>query len=79
MASQSFTASQVCQIITGEDGDVDYMFPGSDDDLGMEDMDDTDELDRQRESESDADTEIEPVDGNSPDVGNSPSSPREMN
>ena len=29
---------------------MDYMFPGSDDDLGMEDMDDTDELDRQRES-----------------------------
>ena len=77
MASQNFTASQVCQIITGEDGDVDYMFPGSDDDLGMEDMDDTDELERQTESEGDA--EIESVDGNSPDIENSPSSPREMN
>ena len=26
---------------------MDYMFPGSDDDLGMEDMDSTDELERQ--------------------------------
>ena len=66
MASQTFTASQGCQIVTGEDGDVDYMFPGSDDDLGMEDMDDVDELERQAESESDA--EIESIDGNSPDV-----------
>ena len=40
----------------GLHGDVDYMFPGSDDDLGMEDMDDIDELERQTESEGDADT-----------------------
>ena len=39
MASETFTASQVCQIVTGDDGDLDYMFPGSDDDLGMEDTD----------------------------------------
>ena len=44
MASQAFTASQVCQIVTGEDGDLDYMFPGSDDDLDMEDIDDVDEM-----------------------------------
>ena len=37
MASQTFSASQVCQIVTGDDGDLDYVFPGSDDDLGMED------------------------------------------
>ena len=81
MASQTFTASQVCQTVTREDGDVDYTFPGSDDDLGMEDMDNTDELERQTESEGDADAEIESVDGNSPGVENStsPSSPREMN
>ena len=66
MASQTFTACQVCQIVTGEDGDVDYMFPGSDDDLGMEDVDNTDELERKTESEGDADAEIESVDGNSP-------------
>ena len=65
MASETFTASQVCQIVTGEDGDLDYMFPGSDDDLGMEDMDDSDELERQAESESDADAEIESTDGTS--------------
>ena len=79
MASETFTASQVCQIVTGDDGDLDYMFPGSDDDLGMEDMDDSDELEKQAESESDADAEIESTDGNSPDVENSPPSPSETN
>ena len=78
MASETFTASQVCQIVTGDDGDLDYMFPGSDDDLGMEDMDD-DELERQAESESDADAEIESTDGTSPDVENSLPSPSERN
>ena len=30
---QRFSAAQVCQIITGDDGEVDYIFPGSDDEL----------------------------------------------
>ena len=42
MASQMFSASQVCQIVSGEDGDLDYVFPGSDDDLGMEETDEED-------------------------------------
>ena len=62
MASQRFSASQVCQIVTGEDGDMDYMFPGSDDDLDMEDMDD---LESQGDSESESDTEMDQVGGNS--------------
>ena len=42
MASQMFSASQVCQIVSGEDGDLDYVFPGSDDDLGKEETDEED-------------------------------------
>ena len=30
---QRFSAAQVCEIITGDDGEVDYIFPGSDDEL----------------------------------------------
>ena len=30
---QRFSAAQVCEIITGVDGEVDYIFPGSDDEL----------------------------------------------
>ena len=30
---QRFSAAQVCQIITGDDREVDYIFPASDDDL----------------------------------------------
>ena len=37
MASSDVHCCQVCQIVTGEVGDMDYMFPGSDDDLDMED------------------------------------------
>ena len=51
-ASQTFTASQVCHIVTGEDGNLDYMFPGSDDDLDMEDMDDVDEMEGHADSEN---------------------------
>ena len=49
MASQTFTATQVCQIVTGADGEMEYMFPGNDDDLGMKDRDDPDELATSRE------------------------------
>ncbi len=28
---QTFSASLVCEIITGDDGEVDFMFPGSGD------------------------------------------------
>ena len=40
MARSSFSASQVCQIICGDDSDEEYIFSGSDDDLGMDDLDD---------------------------------------
>ena len=35
MASPRFSASRVCSILAGDDGELDYMFPGSDDDLEM--------------------------------------------
>ena len=49
MASQMFSTSQVCQIVSGEDGDLDYVFLGSDDDLGMKE---TDEVDLENEVDS---------------------------
>ena len=55
-ASQTFTASQVCQIVTGENGDLDYMFPGSDDDLDMHDLD---EVERKADSENETNAEKE--------------------
>ena len=39
MASPRFSASRVCSILAGDDGELDYMFPGSDDDLNMGEMD----------------------------------------
>ena len=42
MARSSFSVSQVCQILCGDDGDEEYVFSGSDDELGMEDLDDDD-------------------------------------
>ena len=46
---QRFSAAQVCQIITGDDGEVDYIFPGSDDELDALELfeidDDTDVFD----------------------------------
>ena len=38
MASSQYSVSQVCQILAGEDGELEYMFPGSDDDLDMEEQ-----------------------------------------
>ena len=35
MASSRYNAGQVCSIVTGEGDDLEYMFPGSDDDPGM--------------------------------------------
>jgi len=52
MASWTFTICQVCQIVTGEDGDMNFMSPGSDDDLDMEDWDDP-------ERQSETATEVE--------------------
>lgn len=40
---QRFSAAQVCQIITGDDGEVDYIFPGSDDELDALELYETDE------------------------------------
>ena len=42
MARSSFSASEVCQIVCGDDSDEEFIFPGSDDDLGMNDTDDDD-------------------------------------
>ena len=42
MARSSFSVSEVCQILCGGDGDEEYVFSGSDDDLGMDDLDDDD-------------------------------------
>lgn len=39
MARSSFSVSEVCQIVC-EDGDEEYIFSGSDDDLGMDDLED---------------------------------------
>ena len=39
MVSPRFSASRVCSILAGDDGELDYMFPGSDDDLEMGEMD----------------------------------------
>ena len=38
MARSSFSVSEVCQILCGDDGDEEYVFSGSDDDLGMDDL-----------------------------------------
>jgi len=43
---QKFNAVQVCQIITGDDGEVDYIFPGSDDELDALELYETDDQDR---------------------------------
>ncbi len=50
MARSSFSASEVCQIVCGDDNDEKFIFPGSDDDLGMNDTDDDDQ-----EGDSDCD------------------------
>ena len=39
MASLRFSASRVCSILAGDDGELDYMFPGRYDDLEMGEMD----------------------------------------
>ena len=39
MASPRFSASRVCSILAVDDGELEYMFPGSDDDLEMGEMD----------------------------------------
>ena len=49
MARSSFSVSEVCQIVC-EDGDEEYIFSGSDDDLGMDDLED-DNLDGESEFE----------------------------
>ena len=40
---QRLNAAQVCQIITGDDREVDYTFPGSDDELDALELYETDE------------------------------------
>ena len=40
---QRFSAAQVCQIITGDDEEVDYIFPGSDDELDALELHEIDE------------------------------------
>ena len=38
MASSRFDVSRVCSILAGDHGDTDFIFPGSDDELEMGDM-----------------------------------------
>ena len=38
MASLRFSVCHVCDIIAGDDGESEYMFPGSDDELEMGDF-----------------------------------------
>ena len=39
MVSSGFlTAAQVCNIMCGDEGDIDYMFPGSDDEFDANDL-----------------------------------------
>ena len=38
MATPHFNVSGVCSILAGDHGDTDFIFPGSDDELEMEDM-----------------------------------------
>ncbi len=45
MASPRFNVAQVCQIVSGEDGETDYMFPGSDDELDALELNESDEDD----------------------------------
>ena len=51
---QRFSAAQVCQIITGHDGEVDYIFPGSDDELDALELYETDE----DQARTDDDTDV---------------------
>ena len=40
---QRFSGAQVCQIITGDDGELDCIFPGSDDELDALELHEIDE------------------------------------
>ncbi len=47
--SQYFIASEVCNILIDVDGDMEYIFPGSDDDFDDEyEQDELDALDREQ-------------------------------
>ncbi len=41
-STQQFSLAQVCEIITGEDGGVHYVFEGSDDELDALELDESD-------------------------------------
>ena len=45
-----FSAAQVCEIITGDDGEVDFMFPGSDDELDALELTDGHETNGRRDN-----------------------------
>ena len=69
MASRTFSASQVCQIVTGDDGDLDYVFPGSDDELDTSledsDLEDIDHLESEIDDRTEAETDLATVRSNS--------------
>ena len=51
MASESgfYTAAEVCEMIEDDDGNPEYLFPGSDDDFGMSDSEEEyDALEREQ-------------------------------
>lgn len=47
MAASRYSAAQVCQIVTGEDGEVDFVFAGSDDELDALELDQEEEPDEE--------------------------------
>ena len=45
----SYTVEEVCNLIGGDDDDQEFLFPGSDDDFGMSDLEpDSDALDKEQ-------------------------------
>ena len=69
MASHTFSASQVCQIVTGDDGDLDYVFSGSDDELDTSledsDLEDIDHLESEIDDRTEAEADLATVRSNS--------------
>ena len=63
----TFTAQQVCNIISNDDlDDPEYLFSGSDDDLGMSDDEDVPHQDEWTHNENTQDSDLEPSNSCSP-------------
>ena len=64
MASPRFSASQVCYIVSGDHGDMDFIYPGSDVELkmGERNMETTDFLDRGGVNDEESDASADDMD-----------------